>query len=121
MAGFLLAGGYGPLTTRFGLAIDNLLGAEVLLADGEVVTADAEHYSDLFWALRGGGGNFGVLTSMRLRLHPVDEILAGIIMLPWSQAESVLRGYAAVMASAADELSVLAGLLPTNSHSRFRG
>ena len=113
MAGFLLAGGYGPLTTRFGLAIDNLLGAEVVLANGEVVTVDAEHNSDLFWAFRGGGGNFGVLTSMRLRLHPVDEVLAGIILFPWSQAESVLGGYAAVMASAAEELSVLAGLLPT--------
>ena len=112
MAGFLLAGGYGPLTTRFGLALDNLLGADVVLADGQLVTADATQNTDLFWALRGGGGNFGVVTSMRLRLHPVNEILAGIILFPWSEAESVLRGHAEIMASAPDELSVLVVLAP---------
>lgn len=112
MAGFLLAGGYGPLTTRFGLAIDNLLGAEVVLADGRVVWADASQNSDLFWAIRGGGGNFGVVTSMRIRLHPVSEILAGVILFPWSEAEPVLRGYAGIVASAPDELSMLAGAFP---------
>jgi FAD/FMN-containing dehydrogenase len=65
MAGLLLGGGYGPLTTRFGLALDNLLGAEVALADGRLVAADTSQNTDLFWALRGGGGNFGVVTSMR--------------------------------------------------------
>ena len=109
MAGFLLAGGYGPLTTRFGLAIDNLLGAEVILADGRRVWADASQNADLFWALRGGGGNFGVITSMRIRLHEVQEILAGFILFPWSQACEVLRGHAEIMAGAPDELSVLAG------------
>jgi hypothetical protein len=112
MAGFLLAGGYGPLTTRFGLALDNLLGAEIVLADGRLVTADASQNADLFWALRGGGGNFGAVTSMRLRLHPIGEILAGVILFPWSEAESVLRGHAEILASAPDELSVLAGLVP---------
>src|SRR5215469_14459417 len=109
MAGFLLAGGYGPLTTRFGLAIDNLVGAEVILADGRRVWADASQNADLFWALRGGGGNFGVITSMRIRLHEVREILAGFILFPWSQACEVLRGHAEIMADAPDELSVLAG------------
>ena len=117
MAGLLLGGGYGPLTTRFGLALDNLLGAEVVLSDGRLVTADTSQNSDLFWALRGGGGNFGLVTSMRLRLHPVGELLAGIILFPWSDAESVLRGYAEIMASAPDELSVLAGLLPGSEGS----
>ena len=112
MAGFLLAGGYGPLTTRFGLAVDNLLGAELVLADGRIVWADASQNSDLFWAILGGGGNFGVVTSMRIRLHPVSEILAGIILFPWSEARSVLRGYGEMMASAPDELSMLAGILP---------
>ena len=111
MAGFLLAGGYGPLTTRFGLALDNLLGAEIVLADGQLVTADASQNTDLFWALRGGGGNFGVVTSMRLRLHPVSEVLAGIILFPWSEAQSVLRGHAEILSSATDELSMLAGLI----------
>jgi FAD binding domain/Berberine and berberine like len=112
MAGLLLGGGYGPLTTRFGLALDNLLGAEVVLADGRLVIADTSQNSDLFWALRGGGGNFGVVTSMRIRVHPVGKLLAGMILFPWSDAESVLRGYAEIMSSAPDELSVLAGLLP---------
>ena len=112
VAGFLLAGGYGPLTTRFGLGIDNLLGAELVLADGRAVWADASQNRDLFWAIRGGGGNFGVVTSMRIRLHPISEILAGVILFPWSEAQSVLRGYADIMASAPDELSMLAGALP---------
>jgi hypothetical protein len=111
MAGFL-GGGYGPLTTRFGLALDNLLGADVVLADGRFVTADASQNADLFWALRGGGGNFGVVTSMRIRLHPVGELLGGIMLFPWSEAQSVLRGHAEILSSAPDELSALAGLIP---------
>ena len=112
MAGFLLAGGYGPLTTRFGLGLDNLLGAEIVLADGRVLTADASQNTDLFWALRGGGGNFGVVTSMRLCVHPVGELLAGFILFPWSEAQPVLRGLAEILSTAPDELSVLAVLLP---------
>jgi FAD/FMN-containing dehydrogenase len=92
MAGFLLAGGYGPLTTRFGLGLDNLVGAEIVLADGRLLTADASQNTDLFWALGGGGGNFGVVTSMRLCVHPVGELLAGFILFPWSEAQPVLRG-----------------------------
>ena len=123
MAGFLLAGGYGPLTTRFGLAIDNLLGAEVVLANGRRVWADASENEDLFWALRGGGGNFGVVTSMRIRLHEVTEILAGFILFPWSQAAAVLRGHAEIMSAAPEELSVLAGELtgPDGSPVLFLG
>ncbi len=110
MAGFLLAGGYGPLTTRFGLGLDNLVGAELVLADGRIVWTDATEHRDLFWAIRGGGGNFGVVTSMHIRLHPINNLLAGIIVFPWSEAESVLRGHAEIMASAPKELSVLAGV-----------
>jgi FAD/FMN-containing dehydrogenase len=84
MAGVTLGGGYGPLTPRFGLALDNLLGAEVVLADGRHITADALQHADLFWAIRGGG-NFGVVTSMRVRLHPIREMLAGLILFPWSE------------------------------------
>jgi FAD/FMN-containing dehydrogenase len=123
MAGFLLAGGYGPLTTRFGLAVDNLLGVEVVLADSRRAWASSSHNEDLFWALRGGGGNFGVVTSMRIRLHPAAEILAGFIMFPWAEADTVLRGHAAIMSSAPDELSVLAGELtgPDGSPVLFLG
>jgi FAD/FMN-containing dehydrogenase len=77
MAGFLLAGGYGGLTTRFGLAVDNLLEAQFVLADGRVVWTNASHNEDLFGTIRGGGGNFGVVTSMSIRLRPIKEVLAG--------------------------------------------
>jgi FAD binding domain/Berberine and berberine like len=117
MAGFTLGGGYGPLTTRFGLGLDNLLETEVVLADGRLVFASPSQNSDLFWALRGGGGNFGVVTSMRLRLHPVGELLAGVIMFPWSEAPSVLRGHAEILSSAPGELSVLAGVFSASDGS----
>src|SRR5260221_139508 len=86
MAGLTLGGGYGPLIARHGLALDNLLGAELVLADGRCVTADTHEHPDLFWALRGGGGNFGVVTAMRLRLHALGPLLAGLILFPWGQA-----------------------------------
>jgi hypothetical protein len=118
MAGFLLAGGYGGLTTRFGLAVDSLLEAQLVLADGDVVWTNATHNDDLFWAIRGGGGNFGVVTSMRIRLHPVREFLTGLILFPWSDAHTVLRGYAKMMSSAPDELSMQAGQLPMPDGSK---
>ncbi|GAA4575136.1 FAD-binding oxidoreductase [Planotetraspora kaengkrachanensis] len=121
MAGLTLGGGYGPLGGRFGLALDNLLAAEVVLADGRLVIADETRESELFWALRGGGGNFGVVTSMRLRLHEIPGLLAGLIVYPWSQAGSVLRGFADLIASAPDELTVQTGVLsgPDGSPTLF--
>jgi FAD binding domain/Berberine and berberine like len=112
MAGLTLGGGYGALNGRFGLASDNLVGAEVVLADGRVVAVDANREPELFWALRGGGGNFGVVTSMRLRLHPVDHLIGGLIMFPWSQAAAVWRGLRDVLSTAPDELTVQSGVLP---------
>jgi FAD/FMN-containing dehydrogenase len=111
MAGLTLGGGYGPLSPRYGLALDNLLGVEIVRADGRLVAADESENVDLFWALRGGGGNFGVVTSMRVRLHPAREIEAGLILFPWSEAETVLGLYGKVMAAAPDELAVTAGVL----------
>jgi FAD/FMN-containing dehydrogenase len=111
MAGPTLGGGYGLLSGRYGLALDNLSGAEVVLANGQFVSADATHNAELFWALRGGGGNFGVVTSMRIRLYPLRSLLAGMILFPWSEAELVLRGYAKLMASAPDNLSALVGAI----------
>ena len=111
MVGMTLGGGYGPLTSRYGLALDNLLEAEVVLANGQVVVANGLENAELFWALRGGGGNFGVVVSMRVRLHPIGKLLAGLILFPWSEAESVLRGYAEKVASAPDELAVIVSML----------
>jgi len=111
MVGLTTGGGYGPLTSRYGLASDNLLAAEVVVADGRLVHCDEHNNSDLFWAIRGGGGNFGVITSMRVRLHPIREVLAGMMLFPWPQAESVLRCYAASIADAPDELELVTGVL----------
>jgi len=105
VVGLTLGGGYGPLSPKYGLAVDNLVGAQVVLADGSLVTADADKNADLFWALRGGGGNFGVVMSIRVRLHPLQKILSGFIVFPWSQAELVLRGYAGLVTSTPDELA----------------
>ncbi|TKA06426.1 FAD-binding oxidoreductase [Actinacidiphila oryziradicis] len=112
MAGLTLGGGYGPLSGRFGLALDNLLSVEVVLADGSVVTTDAEREPELFWALRGGGGNFGVVTSMRVRLHAVPTLLSGMVLFPWEQAASVLAGLSDVLGESPDELTVQSGVLP---------
>jgi FAD binding domain/Berberine and berberine like len=111
MVGMTLGGGYGPLTSQYGLALDNFLEARVVLADGQVVVANGFENAELFWALRGGGGNFGVVVSMSVRLHPIGKLLAGLILFPWSEAESVLRGYAEKVASAPDELTVIACML----------
>lgn len=111
MTGLTLGGGYGPLNGRFGLASDNLVGAEVVLADGRIVTADATHEPELFWALRGGGGNFGVVTSMHVRLHPLDRLIGGIIMFPWSQAATVWRGLGELLSTAPDVMTVQSGVM----------
>jgi hypothetical protein len=106
MGGFTLGGGYGPLNGQCGLALDNLLGAEVVLADGRCVATGPEEEPDLFWAIRGGGGNFGVVTSMRIRLHEARHMLGGSIVYPWSEAETVLSRYAAFAANMPDELGM---------------
>jgi FAD/FMN-containing dehydrogenase len=111
MVGLSLGGGYGPSTGRFGLGVDNVVSVDVVLADGTMVTVDAEHEPDLFWALRGGGGNFGVVTSMRIRLHAVPTIVAGMIMFPWVQAASVLEALGDSLLGGPDELTVQCGIL----------
>ncbi|SEG95315.1 FAD/FMN-containing dehydrogenase [Actinacidiphila yanglinensis] len=111
MAGLTLGGGYGPLVGRFGLALDNLVSADMVLADGSAVTVDEERSPDLFWALRGGGGNFGLVTSMRVRLHAVPTVLSGIVMFPWAQVAPVLAGLAELLPENPDELTVQFGVL----------
>jgi FAD/FMN-containing dehydrogenase len=105
MAGLTLGGGYGPLIGRFGLALDNLEAAEVVLADGRVVAADNNSEEELFWALRGGGGNFGVVTSMRMRLHPVPSVRSGMLIYPFSEARAVLNRCVEIAPSAPEELT----------------
>src|SRR6202047_5032942 len=112
IAGLPLGGGIGWLMGKHALALDNLLSIDLVLADGSAVTASNDQNTDLFWALRGGGGNFGVAASFEYRLHPVGPIITGgIIAYPFSAAWDMLRFYRDVTASLPDELTVFAGLI----------
>ncbi|MEO7510862.1 MAG: FAD-binding protein, partial [Gemmatimonadaceae bacterium] len=107
VAGLTLGGGFGWLSRRFGMTVDNLESAEVVTADGAIVRASASEHPELFWALCGGGGNFGVVTTFQFRLHAVGpDVLSGLIVFPLTEARSVLRKYRDFAASAPDELSV---------------
>ena len=107
VAGLTLGGGFGWLTRRFGMTVDNLLGATVVTADAAVHEVSASAEPDLFWALRGGGGNFGAVTSFEFRLHPVGpDVYAGLVVYPFAQAQKVLRAWRDFTAGAPDELSV---------------
>jgi FAD/FMN-containing dehydrogenase len=121
IAGLTLGGGYGPLIGRFGLALDNLLSAQVVLADGRIVLADAGHEAELFWALRGGGGNFGVVTAMRHRLHELASVWSGILIYPLSEAGEVLGRCAAMASLRPEELTVQTGFIagPDGAHVVF--
>jgi hypothetical protein len=105
VGGLTLGGGIGHLARRCGLTIDNLLAADVVLADGSVVVARADENADLFWAIRGGGGNFGVVTSFLFRLHAIDAVIAGPTLWPLDRAAEVLRWYSEFMANASRELN----------------
>jgi len=102
--GLILGGGIGHLTRKCGLSIDNVLGADVVLADGSVVRADEKQNEDLYWGIRGGGGNFGVVTSMTLKLHPVSMVVAGPMLWPLEQAADVLRWYREFLPNAPEDL-----------------
>lgn len=107
LAGLTLGGGFGWLSRKYGMTIDNLVSAEIVTAAGEVLRVSSSEHSELFWALRGGGGNFGVVTRFQFRLHPVGpEVLSGLIVYPIAEAKSVLRQYREFTAKAPDELSV---------------
>ena len=107
IAGLTLGGGFGWLTRKYGLTIDNLISAEIITADAKRVRASADENADLFWAIRGGGGNFGIVTMFEFQLHPVGpEILAGLIVYPLEQAESVLSQYRSFVETIHDDLNV---------------
>jgi FAD/FMN-containing dehydrogenase len=108
VGGITLGGGIGFLVRKNGLTIDDLLGAEVVTADGELVEVDRESHPDLFWALRGGGGNFGVVTRLHFRLHEVDAVVGGMLMLPASV--DVITGLVAAAEAAPEELSIIANI-----------
>jgi FAD/FMN-containing dehydrogenase len=110
IGGITLAGGLGFLVRKHGLTIDDLLAAEVVTADGQLLAVDAEHHPDLFWALRGGGGNFGVATRFQFRLHRLNQIVGGILLLP--ATPEVLAGFIAEAQAAPEELSTIANVLP---------
>jgi FAD/FMN-containing dehydrogenase len=104
VGGLTLGGGHGYLTRRYGLTIDNLLEAEVTLADGTTVRASESEHPDLFWALRGGGGNFGIVTSFTFRLHPVRNVVCGVTAWPASATADVLKWFRDFMPAQDDEL-----------------
>ncbi|MFF9194920.1 FAD-binding oxidoreductase [Streptomyces sp. NPDC014779] len=105
VGGLTLGGGHGHLTRAHGLTIDNLLAADVVLADGTAVTASADEHPELFWALRGGGGNFGIVTAFRFALHPVDTVGLGVTLWEPEHIGAVLRWYREFLPAAAEELN----------------
>jgi FAD/FMN-containing dehydrogenase len=124
IGGITLGGGMGLLVRRYGLTIDDLVGAEVVTADGRLLQVDADHHPDLFWAIRGGGGNFGVATRFHLRLHPLETVVGGILALP--ATPEVIVGALMEADAAPEELSVIVNamkappmpFLPPELHGR---
>jgi FAD/FMN-containing dehydrogenase len=110
IGGITLGGGVGFLSRKYGLTIDNLLAAEVVTADGEIVRVDADTHPDLFWAIRGGGGNFGVVTRFQFRLHQVDTVVGGMLMLP--ATPEVIAGFVAEAEAAPEELTTIVNVMP---------
>lgn len=109
VGGLSLGGGFGHLSRRYGLTCDNLVSADVVTADGSFITASRDEHPDLFWALRGGGGNFGVVTSFEFRLHPVDLVMAGPIFFSLDKAEELMRLYREIIKDAPRELGLFFG------------
>jgi FAD/FMN-containing dehydrogenase len=112
VGGLILGGGMGWMVRRYGLTIDSLVAADVVTADGRALRASADRNPDLFWALRGGGGNFGVVTSFELVAQPVREVYAGSIHYPREDMASVLKGWRDVMRAAPDELTTMVAIMP---------
>jgi FAD/FMN-containing dehydrogenase len=111
IAGLTLGGGLGWLMAKYGLAADNVLAVELVTADGRIVEVTADSHPDLFWALRGGGGNFGIAASFKYRLHPLSTVTGGLIAHPLDAAPEMLRFYREAAAGASDDLTVFAGLV----------
>src|SRR5206468_2323059 len=110
VGGITLGGGVGYLVRKHGLTIDDLLAADVVTADGKLLRVDAETHPDLFWAIRGGGGNFGVATRFLYRLHEVGTIVGGMLMLP--ATSDVIQSFITLAEAAPEELSTIANVMP---------
>jgi len=119
IAGLTLSGGHGYLSRKYGLTIDNLLEADVVLADGRFVTASKDQNADLFWALRGGGGNFGVVTSFKFALHPVSTVFAGPIAWDQKHARTIMQRYREFLPAAPEDLGIFLGLKTVLSSAPF--
>jgi FAD/FMN-containing dehydrogenase len=127
IAGLTLGGGFGWLTRKYGMTIDNLVSADIITANGEKLRASENENADLFWAIRGGGGNFGIVTQFEFKLHPVGpEILAGLLVFPFQQAKQILTKYREFVNTAPEEINVWVVLrqapplpfLPENVHGK---
>lgn len=121
IAGLTLGGGYGYLSRRYGMACDNLLSATVVTASGELVSASAHSHPDLFWALRGGGGNFGVVTEFEFQLHPVRDPVGGMIAFPFEMSKTVLRRFRDLSLEASDDLVLMAAIMPAPDGGKIVG
>jgi hypothetical protein len=120
IAGLTLGGGFGKLGRKHGLSCDNLLAADIVTADGRLLRASATENADLFWGIRGGGGNFGIVTAFEYRLHPVGPLLfAGSVLHAYDRARDAMRFYGASSSTAPDELSLDAALVTAPSGERF--
>jgi hypothetical protein len=119
IGGLTLGGGENFLMGTYGMVCDNVVRAEVVLADGRLVIASEEEHADLFWAIRGGGGNFGVVTSFDYRLYPVFDVLFGQLLFPLTRTREVMRIYRDLIASAPDELDTSCGLSPDDDAAAF--
>ena len=113
IAGLTLGGGIGWLAGKHGLTCDNLLSVDIVTADGRFLTASATENEDLFWGMRGGGGNFGVVTSFEYQLHPVGQLLAGMVIHPFKKAKEVLKFYRDFSSTIPDEVNTMAGFITT--------
>jgi FAD/FMN-containing dehydrogenase len=119
IAGLTLGGGHGFLMRKYGLTCDSLLSVDLVTAEGHLLTASADEHADLFWGLRGSGGNFGIATSFEYQLHPVGPILGGLLIYPLAQAKEILRRYRDLISTAPDELCAYAilGTLPDGTQA----
>jgi len=120
IAGLTLGGGEGLLMSKYGAPCDNLISAQLVTVDGRQVEASQNSNPDLFWAIRGGGGNFGVATALEYTLHPVTDVLAGTIMYPPGRIPELLQAFAKFVAAAPDEMNVVGEVLPSKQGTQFQ-